>query len=67
MARREPKQPRTLKVRITFESSRLSPEWMARAYAQVVPISRRPAPKASRSQQTGPAGHQQRVGRSEPS
>lgn len=63
MASRERKQRRTLKVRVTYEPSRLSLDWVARAYEQVVPIARRPTPQAQATQQTGPERHTQRVGR----
>jgi hypothetical protein len=33
----------TLEIRITFEPSRVSPEWGGQAYEQVVPRRRRPA------------------------
>ena len=36
----------TLEVRITFEPSRVSPACVVQAYEQVVPITRRPAPRA---------------------
>ena len=32
----------TLEIRITFEPSRVSPEWVVQAYEQVVPLRRRP-------------------------
>ena len=32
----------TLEIRITFEPSRVSPEWVGQAYEQVVPLRRRP-------------------------
>jgi len=32
----------TLEIRITFEPSRVSPEWVVQAYEQVVPLWRRP-------------------------
>ena len=32
----------TLEIRITFEPSRVSPDWVVQAYEQVVPLRRRP-------------------------
>jgi len=63
VARRERKQPRPLKVRVTFAPSRLSPEWMVQAYEQVVPITRRPTAKVSSGQQTEQGRQQQQTGR----
>ena len=63
VTRRERKQPRPLKVRVTFAPNRLSPEWMAQAYEQVVPIARRPTTKVSFRQQTEQGRQQQHAGR----
>lgn len=62
MARREPRQPTALKVRVTFEPHHGTPECVARAYEHIVPGPRRTvihnAPAAQRE-----AGHTQPVGR----
>lgn len=63
MADRERKPTWTLKVRVTYEPSRLSPEWVAQAYAQVVPIARRPTPPVPATEQAEPQRHTQPVGR----
>jgi hypothetical protein len=47
MARREPKQPKTLEVRVRFEPSRLSPTCVAQAYEQVVPLTHRTPPRTA--------------------
>ena len=45
MARRERQQSLTRELRVTFEPHRLSPAWVAQAYEQVVPITRRATPQ----------------------
>ena len=63
MARREPNNRQTLKVHVTFEPNRLSPDWVAQAYEQVVPIARRfPVRPVPDRQVKGP-GSTQLVGR----
>jgi hypothetical protein len=42
MARREPRQPTALKVHVTVEPSRGTPDCVAQAYEYVVPLSHRP-------------------------
>jgi hypothetical protein len=51
VARRDRTGSITLEVRITFEPSRVSPACVAQAYARVVPITRRPAPRVRSPQQ----------------
>ena len=46
VARRDHNPSRTLEVRITFEPSRVSTACVVQAYERVVPITRRPAPRA---------------------
>ena len=46
VARRGHTRSTTLEVRITFEPSRVSPACVVQAYERVVPITRRPAPRA---------------------
>ena len=41
VARRERQHSLTREIRVTFEPHRLSPAWVAQAYEQVVPITRR--------------------------
>ena len=65
MTRREHKQARTLKVRIRVEPSRLSPDWVAQAYEQVVPILRRARLQPSATPQRERDKQRQRVGRRE--
>lgn len=52
----------TLEVRITFEPSRVSPACVVQAYEWVVPITRRPAPRARSLQQAEDAPQTQQVG-----
>jgi hypothetical protein len=51
-----------LEVRITFEPSRVSPACVVQAYERVVPITRRPAPRARSLQQAEDALQTQQVG-----
>jgi len=53
----------TLAVRITFEPSWGSPTCVAQAYERVVPITRRPAPRAGAPQPADRAPRTQQVGR----
>jgi len=55
VARRERNNPHTLEVQVTFEPSRLRSTWMAQAYEQVVPITRRVTSQARPGRQTGHA------------
>jgi hypothetical protein len=52
----------TLEVRITFEPSRVSTACVVQAYERVVPITRRPAPRARCARQAGDAQPMQQVG-----
>ena len=57
MARREPRQPTALKVHVTFEPSRGTPDGVAHAYECVVPMPHRPVagsppPKVSEEEHT---------------
>jgi hypothetical protein len=63
MARREPKQPKTLEVSVRFDPSRLSPTCVAQAYEQVVPIMHRTTPSPALTGQAEPEVTMQRVGR----
>ena len=60
VARRERPQTRALSIRVTFEPSRLSADWVAQAYEHVVPITRRttgyalPVPQAGRARPQQP-------------
>jgi hypothetical protein len=62
MARRESIRPTALKVRVTFEPHRGTPDCVAHAYERIVPCPRRTVarnvPAAQRE-----AGHTQPVGR----
>jgi hypothetical protein len=66
VARRVRTSSTTLEVRLTFEPSWMSPACVAQAYDRVVPITRRPAPRARAPQpaegapQTQPVGRRQR-------
>jgi len=51
VARRQHKASRTLEGRLTFEPSRVSAACVVQAYARVVPITRRPAPRARSARQ----------------
>ena len=53
----------TLEIRITFEPSRVSPACVTQAYERVVPITRRPAPRAGSARQVEDAQQPQHVGR----
>jgi hypothetical protein len=46
VARRERPKPQQREIRITFEPHRLSPIWIAQAYEQVAPITRRSTTQA---------------------
>jgi hypothetical protein len=46
MARREPNPTKTLEVSVLVEPSRLSPAWVAQAYAEVVPLTQRATSQA---------------------
>ena len=62
MARREPRHPTALQVRVTFEPHRGTPDCVAHAYEQIVPWPRRTvAHKAAAA--LGEAEHTQPVGR----
>jgi hypothetical protein len=57
MARREPRQPTALKVHVTFEPSRGTPDCVAHAYECVVPMPHRlvagsPPPSVSEEEHT---------------
>jgi hypothetical protein len=62
VARRGHGRSLTLAVRITFEPSRVSPACVAQAYERVVPITRRPALRASSPHQAESAPQMQHVG-----
>jgi hypothetical protein len=62
VARRQHQASRTLEVRLTFEPSRVSAACVVQAYERVVPITRRPAPRARSAQQTEDAPRTQHVG-----
>jgi hypothetical protein len=62
VARRDRTRSITLEVRITFEPSRVSPACVAQAYERVVPITRRPAPRAGLPHQAEGAQQRQHVG-----
>ena len=62
MARRAHTPSRTLEVRRTFEPSWVSAACVVQAYERVVPITRRPAPRARSAQQTEDAQQTQHVG-----
>jgi hypothetical protein len=49
-------------VRITFEPSWVGPACVAQAYERVVPITRRPAPRAGSPHQAESAPQMQHVG-----
>jgi hypothetical protein len=65
VARRGPSRSLILAVRITFEPSRVSPACVAQAYERVVPITRRPAPRARALPPAESAPQPQQVGRSQ--
>ena len=62
VARRVRTRSTTLEVRITFEPSRVGPACVAQAYERVVPITRRPAPRAGSPHQAESAAQMQHVG-----
>ena len=62
VARRDRTRSTTLEVRIRFEPSRVSPACVVQAYERVVPITRRPAPRARSSQQPEGVQPTQHVG-----
>jgi hypothetical protein len=62
VARRDHKPSRPLEVRITFEPSRVSTACVVQAYERVVPITRRPAPRARCARQAVDAQPMQYVG-----
>ncbi|HSF34198.1 MAG TPA: hypothetical protein VLK82_27555 [Candidatus Tectomicrobia bacterium] len=62
MARRQHQASRTLEVRRTFAPSRVSAACVVQAYERVVPIPRRPAPRARAARQTEDAQRTQHVG-----
>lgn len=66
VARRVRTSSATLEVRIIFEPSWGSPACVVQAYERVVPITRRPAPRARASQPTESAPQRQQVGGREP-
>ena len=63
VARRGRTGSTTLEVRITFEPSWVSPACVAQAYERVVPITRRPAPRARAPQPAESVPQTQQVGR----
>ena len=62
VARRQHQASRTLEVRLTFEPSRVSAACVVQAYERVVPITRRPAPRAHSAQQPEGVQPTQHVG-----
>ena len=62
VARRVRTRSTPLEVRITCEPSRVGPACVAQAYERVVPITRRPAPRAGSPPQTESAPPMQHVG-----
>jgi hypothetical protein len=63
MARRAPKQPKTLEVSVRCEPSRLSPTCVAQASEQVGPITPRTTPSTAPTGQAAREGTMPRVGR----
>jgi len=63
VARRVRIRSTTLEVRITFEPSRVGPACVVQAYERVLPITRRPAPRAGSPHQAESAPQKQHVGR----
>jgi hypothetical protein len=63
VARRASPPSTTLEVRVTFEPSRLSPACVAQGYEQVVPLTHRPASRASHRGLAGRENAVQPVGR----
>jgi len=62
VARRDRTGSIPMEVRITFEPSRVSDACVAQAYTRVVPITRRPAPRAGSPHQAEGAQQRQHVG-----
>ena len=62
MARRQHQASSTLEVRLTFEPSRVSAACVVQAYERVMPITRRPAPRARCARQVEGAQPTQHVG-----
>ena len=62
VARRPHPASKTLEVRRTFEPSRVSAACVVQAYERVVPITRRPAPRAHTARQADGAPLTQPVG-----
>ena len=62
VARRVRTRSTTLEVRITFEPNRVGPACVVQAYERVVPITRRPAPRAGSPRQAESAPQRQHVG-----
>ena len=62
VARRVRTHSTTLEVRITFEPNRVGPACVVQAYERVVPITRRPAPRAGSPQQAESAPQRHHVG-----
>jgi hypothetical protein len=65
VARRQHQASRILEVRLTFEPSRVSTACVVQAYERVVPITRRPAPRARSVRQSEDAPRTQHVGGSQ--
>ena len=65
VARRQHQASRILEVRRTFEPSRVSAACVVQAYERVMPITRRPAPRACSGQQSEDAQRTQHVGGSQ--
>ena len=62
VARRVRTSSPTLEVRITCEPNRVGPPGVGQAYERVVPITRRPAPRAGSPSQAESAPQTQHVG-----
>jgi hypothetical protein len=62
VARRQHQASSILKVRLTFEPSRVSAAWVVQAYDRVLPITRRSAPRAHSVRQSEDAQRTQHVG-----
>lgn len=62
VARRVRTRSTTLAVHITFEPNRVGPACVVQAYERVVPITRRPAPRAGSPHQAESAPQRQHVG-----
>lgn len=61
MARREPRPPTALKVHVTFEPHRGTPDCVAHAYECVVPMRHRPVAGNPSPTVSGEEGHTQRI------